>query len=74
LLCSNIGLPIMLDWLQEYFAELSEAYWGKNDFYPFTRSELLQHDPLGYEAVKRAWHEQCGNDVDEYPPHSQPEL
>src|SRR5262249_39142612 len=25
---------------KEYFAELSEAYFGQNDFYPFTRADL----------------------------------
>ena len=39
----------------EYFAELSEAYFGKNDFFPFTRNELKAHDPVGFEMVKKAW-------------------
>src|SRR5262249_12121814 len=30
---------------KEYFAESSEAYFGQNDFYPFVRAELKQHDP-----------------------------
>jgi hypothetical protein len=41
----------------EYFAELSEAYFGKNDFFPFTREELQKHDPVGYDMVKKAWTE-----------------
>lgn len=41
--------------VQEYFAELSEAYFGKNDFYPFTREELARHDPVGYRMIERAW-------------------
>ena len=41
----------------EYFAELSEAYFGKNDFYPFTRADLEKHDPAGFEMVKKAWGE-----------------
>ncbi|MBU0641420.1 MAG: hypothetical protein KKB50_21375 [Planctomycetes bacterium] len=40
---------------REYFAELTEAYFGRNDFYPFTRAELARHDPDGYEMVVRAW-------------------
>lgn len=40
---------------KEYFAELSEAYWGRNDFYPFQSGELRAHDPLGYEMVDRLW-------------------
>lgn len=39
----------------EYFAELSEAYFGKNDFFPFTRDELEKHDPVGFELMKQAW-------------------
>jgi hypothetical protein len=41
----------------EYFAELSEAYFGKNDFYPFTRSDLEKHDPVGYKALRKVWGE-----------------
>jgi hypothetical protein len=40
---------------KEYFAELSEAYFGKNDFYPFNRQELKTADPKGYAAVEQAW-------------------
>ena len=29
----------------EYLAENSEAYFGTNDFYPFVRAELREHDP-----------------------------
>lgn len=39
----------------EYFAELSEAYFGKNDFAPYTRAELEKHDPVGFELMKKAW-------------------
>lgn len=40
---------------QEYFAELTEAYFYRNDFFPFRRPELKSHDPSGFEAVVRAW-------------------
>jgi hypothetical protein len=40
---------------KEYFAELSEAYFGKNDFYPFVRGELKVHDPVGYRLMEEAW-------------------
>jgi hypothetical protein len=39
----------------EYFAELSEAYVGTNDFYPFVRGELQQHDPRAYELLEKIW-------------------
>jgi len=41
---------------QEYFAELSEAFFGTNDFYPFVRAELMTYDPEGYELLKKLWH------------------
>jgi hypothetical protein len=41
---------------KEYFAELSEAYFGRNDFFPFTRDQLRAYDPAGYELVERLWH------------------
>lgn len=40
---------------QEYFAECSEAYFGRNDFYPFTREELLRHDPRMYAVLESLW-------------------
>jgi hypothetical protein len=39
----------------EYFAELSEAYFGKNDYYPFTRKDLEEFDPLGFALMQEAW-------------------
>ena len=39
----------------EYFAELSEAYYWTNDFYPFVRAELARHDPVGLAAIEAAW-------------------
>jgi hypothetical protein len=40
---------------KEYFAEITEAYFGKNDFYPFTRRELRKHDPLGFQLMLEVW-------------------
>jgi hypothetical protein len=40
---------------KEYFAESSEAFFGTNDFYPFVRSELWQHDPGMAELLQRLW-------------------
>lgn len=39
----------------EYFAELTEAYLGKNDFEPFIRRELEKHDPVGYRLMQTVW-------------------
>ena len=52
------GLFTALDRTQnhiEYFAELSEAYFWTNDFYPFNKAELEAFDPQGYAAVEGAW-------------------
>ena len=42
---------------QEYFAELTEAWFGANDFYPFVRAEVLKHDPQGAKLLKKLWGE-----------------
>ena len=44
----------------EYFAELSEAYFGTNDFFPFARGELAKHDPVGFKLMKDVWGEPKG--------------
>ena len=40
---------------QEYFAELTEAFFWQNDFYPFNKAQLATFDPQGYAAVDKAW-------------------
>ena len=40
---------------KEYFAESTEAYFGVNDFYPFVRAELKEHDPKMYELLEKIW-------------------
>lgn len=40
---------------QEYFAELSNTYFGGGTEYPFNRADLRKHDPVGYKMVQRAW-------------------
>jgi len=40
---------------KEYFAELTEAYFGANDFYPFVRAEVEKHDPEMFELLRRVW-------------------
>ena len=41
----------------EYFAECTEAYLGVNDFYPFVRAELNEHDPGMFQVLKKIWGE-----------------
>ncbi len=40
---------------KEYFAEATEAYLYHNDFYPFVRAELNQHDPAAYAIMEKIW-------------------
>jgi dipeptidyl-peptidase-4 len=40
---------------QEYFAEATEAFFGTNDFYPFTRDELKEHDPEVFQVLEEVW-------------------
>ncbi|HYG76780.1 MAG TPA: hypothetical protein VEK08_17385 [Planctomycetota bacterium] len=40
---------------KEFFAEMSESYWGTNDFFPFVRAELKKHDPETFELLKKMW-------------------
>ena len=40
---------------KEYFAECSEAFFGTNDFYPFVRSELKEHDSTMHALLRRLW-------------------
>jgi len=39
----------------EYFAEATEAFFGTNDFYPFLRAELNQHDADMAALLARLW-------------------
>jgi hypothetical protein len=39
----------------EYFAETTEAYFVRNDFFPFTRDELRKHDPEMLTLLEKLW-------------------
>ena len=39
----------------EYFAEATEAYFYRNDFYPFVRAELHKHDPNLHSLLIEIW-------------------
>ena len=40
---------------KEFFAEMSEAYIGTNDFYPFIRAELERSDPETLALMATKW-------------------
>ena len=40
---------------QEYFAETTEAFFSRNDFFPFCREELEIHDPHACRLLAQLW-------------------
>jgi hypothetical protein len=42
---------------KEYFAEMSEAYFMVNDYFPFVSAELKRYDPKTYALMKTIWTE-----------------
>ncbi|HUF63812.1 MAG TPA: hypothetical protein VMN36_17170 [Verrucomicrobiales bacterium] len=40
---------------KEYFAEGTEAFFYRNDFYPFVRAELKEHDPELASVLQEIW-------------------
>jgi len=40
---------------KEFFAEMTEAYLGTNDFWPFVRWELREADPETYRLLEQIW-------------------
>lgn len=39
----------------EFFSEMSEAYWGENDYFPFNYAQLKQHDPVAFSVMEKIW-------------------
>lgn len=39
----------------EFFAELTESYFGTNDFYPFVRGELREDNPEAFALLEEIW-------------------
>ena len=42
----------------EFFAEMTEAYFGTNDFFPFNRAELKESESEIFEMLKDVWEAQ----------------
>ena len=40
---------------QEYFAESTEAFFSRNDFFPYNKKELIQHDPETAKLMADIW-------------------
>ncbi|MBV8879304.1 MAG: metallopeptidase [Planctomycetaceae bacterium] len=39
----------------EFFAEMTESYFGSNDFFPFNRAELKESEPAIYALMQELW-------------------
>jgi hypothetical protein len=44
---------------KEFFAEMTEAYFGSNDFFPFNRAELKDAEPAIYALLRGIWEPQA---------------
>ena len=40
---------------KEFFAEMTESYFGMNDFFPFNRAELKEAEPEIYQLMADIW-------------------
>ncbi len=40
---------------KEFFAEMTESYFGVNDFFPFNRAELQESEPEIYQLLRQIW-------------------
>lgn len=49
--------PVAYNSAIDYFAEITEAYLGTNNFYPFDIEELQRHDENGFNIMKSIWGE-----------------
>ena len=47
---------------KEFFAEMTEAYFGSNDFYPFVTGELKQAEPEIFALMAEIWGPLPGRD------------
>jgi prolyl oligopeptidase len=52
---NSVGRAYAMTDEKEYFAESSEAYFSRNDFFPFTRDQLAAHDPRMLRVLETAW-------------------
>ena len=45
---------------KEFFAEMTESYFGMDDFFPFNRAELMTAEPDVYELMRAIWEPVAG--------------
>ena len=49
------GAALRADDHKEFFAEMTEAYFGVNDFFPFNRAELKEAEPSLNALLRDVW-------------------
>jgi len=52
---ASIGRAYALTDHKEFFAEMTEAFFATNDFFPFTRAELEEYDPATCRLLEDLW-------------------
>ena len=52
---TSVGRAYALETPQEFFAESSEAFFARNDFFPYDRAELERHDPATARLLAALW-------------------
>jgi hypothetical protein len=52
---TSIDRAYALETPQEFFAESSEAFFSRNDFFPYDRAELERHDPATVRLLADLW-------------------
>lgn len=52
---TSVGPAYALTNEREYFAEGTEAYFGRNDFQPYERADLERFDPALVKLLERVW-------------------
>ena len=60
--------------VKEFFAELTESYFGSNDFYPFVAGELKQAEPETFALLAEIWGPLPTNAKPRVPPNPNGEL
>ncbi|MCC6599752.1 MAG: T9SS type A sorting domain-containing protein [Crocinitomicaceae bacterium] len=41
--------------MDNFFAELTETYFGSNNYFPFTRADFALYDPVAYQMIESIW-------------------
>ena len=47
--------PYVTSLIRKEYVERTEAYFYRNDFYPFVRAELKEHDPVLHDLLEEIW-------------------